>query len=209
MIFPRNACFLCAMCCNVTELFSFALKYTVQNPLLKRQLCPKFINATIEDNLLHTSGAKITLCNVAMKGFPLSSHIFIHTWPLCFAVMWCSSVTSMYLSISSYEPGMKSETSGVIWHVATKSKSNWSIAIVTILFTLTFVIARHSCHRCVYLLVIIIFGVVAGTITFFIKTYLILPFFTIFWWLGTFCEHVISRSTAKAFPRCTLRLSIV
>ena len=35
VIFPRNACFLCALCGKVTALFSFALKYTAQNPFLK------------------------------------------------------------------------------------------------------------------------------------------------------------------------------
>ena len=33
MIFPRNACFLCALCGNVAALFSFAQKYTVKKPL--------------------------------------------------------------------------------------------------------------------------------------------------------------------------------
>ena len=36
MIFPINACLLCALCGNVTALLSFATKYTVQNPLWKR-----------------------------------------------------------------------------------------------------------------------------------------------------------------------------
>ena len=33
LISPKNACFLWALCVNVTVLFSFAPKYTVQNPL--------------------------------------------------------------------------------------------------------------------------------------------------------------------------------
>ena len=40
---------------------------------------------------------------------------------------------------------------------------------VTILYTYAFVIARHSCHRCVYLMVIVIFAVVACTIKFSLK----------------------------------------
>ena len=36
---------------------------------------------------------------------------------------------------------------------------------------------RHACHRCVYLMVIVIFAVVACTIPFFVKTYLLSPFF--------------------------------
>ena len=68
------------------------------------------------------SGAKTTLYNVVMKGFPLPLHIFICTWPFCFAVTWCLSATSMYLSVSSNDPRMKSESYGVMWHVAPKSK---------------------------------------------------------------------------------------
>ena len=40
MIFPRNACFLCALCGNVTESFFFDPKNTVQKTLWKRQVCP-------------------------------------------------------------------------------------------------------------------------------------------------------------------------
>ena len=76
----------------------------------------------IKNNLSHNSGAKSTLCNVAMKGSPLLSHIFIRTWPFCFAVTWCPYSTSVYLSVSYNESGMKSETSGVMWHVAPESK---------------------------------------------------------------------------------------
>ena len=94
----------------------------MQNPLWKRQVCPEFINVIIENNLWHKSGAKSTLCNVAMKDFPLSSHICIHAWHFCFAVAWCPSATSMYLSVSSNDPGMKTETYGVMWHVVPKSK---------------------------------------------------------------------------------------
>ena len=57
-----------------------------------------------------------------MNVFPLSSHICIHTWPFYFAVTWCPSATSMYLSVSSNDTGMKSKTSGVIWHVSPESK---------------------------------------------------------------------------------------
>ena len=67
MIFSRNACILCAMCGKVTALFSFAPKYTVQNPFWKRKVCPEFINVIIENNLSHKSDAKSTLYNVAMK----------------------------------------------------------------------------------------------------------------------------------------------
>ena len=64
IIFSINACFLCALCGKDTVLLSFALKYTVQNPLWKRQVCTEFINVMIKNNLSQKSGAKITLCNV-------------------------------------------------------------------------------------------------------------------------------------------------
>ena len=76
----------------------------------------------IENNLSHKSGAKSTLYNVAIKNFPLSSHIFIHIWTFCFAVTWCPSATSMYLSVSYNDTGMKSEIYGVMWYVVPKSK---------------------------------------------------------------------------------------
>ena len=81
LIFPKNVCFLCTLCGNVTAFFSFAPKYTVQNPLWNKQLCPEFINVMIENYLSHKPGAKSTLCNVAMKVSPWLSHIFIRTWP--------------------------------------------------------------------------------------------------------------------------------
>ena len=79
LIFHKNECFLCELCDNVTVSFSFAPKYTVKNPLWNKQVCPEFINLIIENNLLHKSGAKSTLCNVVMKGSPWSSHIFMCT----------------------------------------------------------------------------------------------------------------------------------
>ena len=93
LILPRNACFLCALCGNVTAFFFSATNYNVKNPLWKRQFCPAFINIMIENNLSHKSGAKITLCNVAMKDFPLSSHICICTWPFGFTLTWCPYAT--------------------------------------------------------------------------------------------------------------------
>ena len=79
LIFPVKACFLCALCGNVNALFFSDPKYTVQNPVLKRQVCPAFINLMIENNLLHKSGGKSTLYNDAMNVFLLSSHICILT----------------------------------------------------------------------------------------------------------------------------------
>ena len=82
-------------------------------------------NLKIKNKLPHRSGAKRMLCNVAIKRFPLSSHIFIWTWPICFAVTWCPSATSIFLSVSSNGPGIKYETCGVMWHVDPESKIQW------------------------------------------------------------------------------------
>ena len=60
--------------------------------------------------------------NVAIKLSILLSHIFICTCPFCFVVTWCPYETSMCLSVSSNEPGIKSETCGVIWNVDPESK---------------------------------------------------------------------------------------
>ena len=118
----QNACFLCGLCSNVTAFFSFSPKYTVQTLYWNKQVCPEFNNAMIKNNPSHKSGAKSTLCNVVMKGSPRSSHIFIRTWPFCFAVTWCLSATSICLSVYYNEPGIKSKTSGVMWHVDPESK---------------------------------------------------------------------------------------
>ena len=59
LISTKNECFLCAICGNVTTFFSFAPKYTVQNSLWNKQVFPEFINAIIEKNLSHKSGAKV------------------------------------------------------------------------------------------------------------------------------------------------------
>ena len=94
------------------------------------------------------------------------------------------------------------------------ARSSWiqnpicQLRTVTILFTFAFFITRHACHRCVYLMVIVIFAVVACTITFFIKTYWLTSFLTVFRWLGTSCDHMILRSTSITFPRRTFRISV-
>ena len=41
-------------------------------------------------------------------------YICMRTEPFCFAMTWCPSATSIYLSVSSNEPGIKSVTSGVM-----------------------------------------------------------------------------------------------
>ena len=73
-----------------------------------------------------------------------------------------------------------------------------SVSVFSLTMIFPFVIARHSCHIYIYLAVTIIFTIVACIINFFVKTYL----------LWTFCDHMIFRSTSKAFPRRTSHLSI-
>ena len=75
-IIPKNVFFRCALCVKVTAFFSLSPNYIVQNPFLNKQICPKFIYLIIENKLTHRSGAKITLCNVAIKLSLLLSHIF-------------------------------------------------------------------------------------------------------------------------------------
>ena len=79
ILFPEKACFLTALCGNVAALTSFAPKYTVQNPLWKRHICPAIINVMMENSLSHKSGANSTLYKVSTKVFPLLSHICIRT----------------------------------------------------------------------------------------------------------------------------------
>ena len=104
------------MCGNITLFYLLSLKKNVQDPLRKNQLCSKFINKNNGNNQLHKSGANITLYNVAMKGFPLSSHIFIWTYPIFFAVIKFPSKTVLYLSVATNEPGIKYEIYGVNWY---------------------------------------------------------------------------------------------
>ena len=74
-IYPKNACLLCAICGKVTAFFPLSPNHTVQSTFLNKQVCPRFINIIIENYPSYSSGAKSTLCNVAMKVYPLSSHI--------------------------------------------------------------------------------------------------------------------------------------
>ena len=66
-------------------------------------------------------GVNSTLYSVAMKGFPLSSHMFFCTPPF-FDVTKRPTATSVYLSISTSEPGTKYEIYGVMLQVAHESK---------------------------------------------------------------------------------------
>ena len=73
------------------------------------QVCPEFINIIMENNQSQKYGANSTLYNVAMKGFPLFSRIFIITSPIFFAVMKCPSAILIYLYVSTNETGIKSK----------------------------------------------------------------------------------------------------
>ena len=121
-VFTKNTCFLCAMFGNVTVLCLLSLKKTVQNPLWKSQVCPKFVNVIIENSQSHKSGANSTLYNVATRGFTLLPCIFIWTYPVCFAVTKQPSATSIHLYVPINEIVIKSEISGVMWQVAPESK---------------------------------------------------------------------------------------
>ena len=125
-ISTQNACFLYALCGNLTAFLSFAPKYTVQNHLWNKQLCPKFINVMIENTLSHKYGAKDTLLTVAMKGSLLSSRIFICVCPVCFAVTWCLSAISMYWFVSCNEPGIIPKALLSCVRLLQNLKSNWS-----------------------------------------------------------------------------------
>ena len=39
-LYPKNTCLLCELCGKVTAFFSLFTKYTVQNPLRNKQVCP-------------------------------------------------------------------------------------------------------------------------------------------------------------------------
>ena len=61
------------------------------------------------------------LYNVKMKGLPLSSHIFIWTYPVFYCEKFPSAAL-IYLFVSANEPGKKYEIYGVMWQVESESK---------------------------------------------------------------------------------------
>ena len=127
------------------------------------------------------------------------AHI-IRTWTFCFAVTCCPSATSMCLSVSSNETGIKYEIYGIMSHVFSRIQNPidqlWTVTKIS---TRIFVITIHAWHICIYLLVAFIFAVVACTIAFSIKTYLFSPFLVIFWWLWTFAIRWSSDPHLKHF----------
>ena len=121
-IFTKKEWFFCALCGNIAAFWSISLKKITQNPLWKWQVRPKFINVIMENTRSHKSGANSTLYNLAITGLPLSSRIFIWTSHVCFAVTKCISLTSVYFSVSTNKPSIKSEITGVLWQVTPQSK---------------------------------------------------------------------------------------
>ena len=63
------------------------------------------------------------LYNLTMKGFPLSSRIFILTYSVYFAVKKCPYATSIYLSFSNNDPVTKYEISDVMWQFTPEYKT--------------------------------------------------------------------------------------
>ena len=101
---------------------------------------------------MHKSGANSMLYNVAMKGLPLMSRIFIWTYPVCFVVTKFLSSTSIYLSVSANESSKKPEISGVMWQVAPESKKIGQLRDISNIASRTLWIGIHTWHRRVYLL---------------------------------------------------------
>ena len=150
-------------------MFIFCSELHSENPLWNKQVCPKLINVMIENNLSHKSGAKSSLCNVAIKESPLLSHIFICICP--FFLPWRDVRTQLqcfypYI-IKNLESNWKPLVScGTLLHNPNKIGQLWTVTTIS---TGTFFITRHTCHRWIYLLVTVIFAVVACTIKMFIK----------------------------------------
>ena len=122
LCFYQKFIFCCALCVTFTAFCSLSPKKTMRNPLWKRQICTKIINAIMEMNQSHNYVANSTLYNVAMKGFTLSSRIFVWIYPVCFSVKKSPSAYLINLSVSTKRPGIKSELSVVMWKFAPESK---------------------------------------------------------------------------------------
>ena len=117
------------------------------------KVCPKYINLIMENNRSHMYGTNSTLYNVAMKGFPLSSHIFIWTSLLffcCDKMLICNfNIFICFHQLSQY-----------------KIKNLWcNVTSITLVYNrigklqtvskisyMVFCIGIHRCHRRVYLL---------------------------------------------------------
>ena len=80
---------------------------------------------------------------------------------------------------------------------------------VTKTSTRNFFIIRHSCHRCIYILVVVIIIVFALffqlTITSFTETYLLFLFLVLFRRFWPFSNGMIFKSAPETFAICTFR----
>ena len=94
----------------------------------------------MENKWLHESGANIMVYNVAIKGSPQLSRIFIWTSLVCSAVTKCQSEISMYLSVYTNEPHIKSEIYGLVLQVAPESK----IQLVSCKLSLSFILGIYA-----------------------------------------------------------------
>ena len=161
----------------------------MQNHLWNKQVCPKFVNLIIENNLLHRSGAKSMLCKFCDKFIcVIVAHFYSYLSFLFRRDMMSIHNFNVFIHIFLLTWNKIRK----FWHHVTR----WSriqnpigqLRTVTKISTRTFIITRHMCHRCIYILVTVIFSFVTCTITSFIKTYLLLLFVIFFWWLRIFCN---------------------
>ena len=87
-----------------------------------------------------------------MKGFPLLLHIFIQNYPVYFTDKKSPSATSIYLSVSTSDPGTKPEISRVMQQVLPYSKNTiGQLRAFSKIFSRTFYVGIHTCHIRVYL----------------------------------------------------------
>ena len=163
------------------------------------------MNIIMENNGYHKSGANSTLYKIAMKGFPLSSHIFIWSSPvfccdkilicnfntfICFWQLFCYKTRNLYSHLPShtwvYNP---------IGQLQTVSKISSS----------AFCILRHRCHRRIYLLALtLIYTVVRHLIHFHISVRTSFRLFRVpvnFFIRSvrflTICDEIILQSTSE------------
>ena len=173
------------------------------------------------NNRSHKSGTNSTLYKVAMKGFPLSSRIFIWNSPAFFSVMKFPSATSIYLSVSNNEPGIKFEIYGVMWQVAPEYKIQLVRCEVSLeISSRYFCIGIHTCHRHVYLLWLALICTVVWFLIYFCRSVRMtfrlfhIPVNFLFRgvWFQKICNEVILQSISEAciwFLTVTFRTLIV
>ena len=128
---------------------------------------------------------------------------------IIFGLLWhdvCLQLQCIYpylLMILEWNPKLLASYGTLLLNL----KSNWSIANCQHTLHFVFVITRHSCHRCVYLMVVDIFTVFACTITFSLKSTCLCRFslsfggfgnFTIMWSSDPHLKHFRGDDTPTA-----------